>query len=225
MSPPSAPTIADHWFDEIDTSLEEQVERRFHPWVIRELHPFLNALPCLADLQRVRKRWKSRTGSFDPFGTFKADPSHWYSFNHGGRNEAQLNLGMFPEYFRVGLGFEFTEKRGGKPSEVTLAYTAFRNVTESSSEYAEFVAANRIEVEFFPTRTGHLGHDSTDAVVGWEPAPSPPIQWIFFGRLLRRAADRHIWEDAEAFGGVLEAVLCGFKPFWAKAQQQAAQWK
>ena len=225
MSLPQAPIISDSFFDEIDTPLEDQVERRFQPWVSRELHPFLNALPCLTDLQTIRKRWKSRTGSPDPFGTFKADPSHWYTFNHGGRNEAQFNLGMFPQYFRVGVGFEFTEKRGGNPSEVTFAYTAFRNITESSSEHAEFVATNSIEVEFFPTGKGELGHDSTKAVVGWAPAPHPPIQWIFFGRLLRRGVDQLILEDAEAFGRVINDVLCGFKPFWARAQQQAAKWK
>lgn len=225
MIRPQAPTVADSLFDEIDTPLEDQVERRFQPWVRRELHPFLNALPCLTDLQRIRKRWKSRTGSPDAFGTFKADPSHWYTFNHGGRTEGQLNLGMFPQYFRVGIGFEFTEKQGGDPTEVTFAYTAFRNITESSSEYAEFVANNLIEVEFFPTRTGELGHDSMNAVVGWEPAAHPPIQWIFFGRLLRRGVDQHILEDAEAFSNVITDVLCGFKPFWARAQLQAAKWK
>lgn len=220
MSSPRAPTVADSLFDEIDTSLEDQVERRFQPWVSRELHPFLNSLPCLADLQTIRKRWKSRTGSPDPFGTFKADPSHWYTFNHGGRTEAQLNLGMYPRYFRVGIGFEFTEKRGGSPSDVMFAYTAFRNITESSSEYAEFVAKNSIEVEFFPTGVGGVGHDYFNAAVGWEPPAYPPIQWIFFGRLLRRGVDQHILEDAQAFGKVINDVLCGFKPFWARAQQQ-----
>jgi len=219
------PVVQDRLFDEVDTPQADQVARRFQPWVVDELHSFLNTLPCLADVQAIRKRWKTRTGSPDAFGTFKADPRHWYSFNHGGRNEGQLNVGMSPQYFRVGLGFEFTEKQGGNPSEVTLAYTVFRNLTTVAAEYAKFVKANYLEVEFFPTATGIVGNDSTASVVGWEPPPWPPIQWIFFGRLLRRRIDRRILEDDALFGSVLRDVLCGFKPFWARAQEQAATLK
>lgn len=209
------PTVPDHFFDDLDTPAEDEVKRRFEPWVREELHPFLNALPCLEDLQTIRGRWKDRTGSSSAFGTFKADPRHWYSFNNGGRKEGQLNVGMNPKYFRIGIGFEFTEKRGGEPSKVTFAYQFFRNVTTASPEYAAFVAANKIEVEFFPSEAGELGNAPTGSVVGWNP-PVPPA-WIFFGRLLRRGVDRPSLEDGVLFGNVLKSVLCGFKPFWSRA--------
>jgi hypothetical protein len=217
--------IPDKLFVAVDTPSEAEVERGCAPWVYGQLHPFLNQLPCLRDLQRVRLRWKSRTGSHDAFGTFRAYPRHWCSFNHGGRAEAQLNVGLFPEYFRVGLGFEFTEKLGGDPSAVTLAYALFRNITTDSAEYARFVRSQQIEVEYLPTSEGRLGHDSTETVVGWEPPAFPPIQWIFFGRLLRRGIDQHVLEDSQKLGAVLNDVLCGFKPFWAQAQEQAARMK
>jgi hypothetical protein len=219
------PTIPDKMFDQIDTPSSQEVEHRFGPFVFGELHPYLNRLTCLSDVQTIRNRWKSRTRSLDPFGSFKADPRHWYSFNHGGRCEAQFNVGMFPGYVRVGLGFEFTEKQGGDPSAVTLSYTLFRNLTSRSADYAQFAESQKLEVEYFPTAANELGHDSTSAVVGWEPAASPPIQWIFFGRLLRRSVDRNILEDGDAFGSVLKNVLCGFKPFWSQAQEQAARLK
>lgn len=219
------PTVPDRLFDEIDTPSEERVATRFQPWVFDELHPFLNSLQCLADIQLIRKRWEARTKSAEAFGSVRAYPRHWCSFNHGGRAEAQLNVGMFPHYLRIGLGFEFTEKQGGDPSAVTLAYTMFRNLTTGSSDYAAFVKANRIEVEFFPTLTGEAGNDTTVSVVGWEPPASPPIQWIFFGRLLRRGIDRAILEDGESLGRVLKENLGGFKPLWAKAQQQAAAFR
>jgi len=217
------PVILDRFFDDIDTFSVQDVERRFARLVFDELHPYLNRLARLSDLQTIRLGWKSRTGSQDAFGSFKADPRHWYTFNHGGRSEAQFNVGMCPDYVRVGLGFEFTEKQGGDPSAVTLSYALFRNLTSESTEFAQFVNAHHIEVEYFPTADGTGGHAPTAAVVGWEPPPSPPIQWIFFGRLLRRGMDRHILEDGNAFGDVLSSVLGGFKPFWRRVQEQAAQ--
>jgi hypothetical protein len=219
------PVIPDRLFDDIDTLSAQEVERRFAPLVLDGLHPNLNGLTSLSDLQTVRLKWKSRTGSQDAFGSFKADPRHWYTFNHGGRCEAQFNVGMFPDYVRVGLGFEFTEKQGGDPSAVTLSYTVFRNLISESTEFAQFVNAHHLEVEYFPTANGTVGHAPTSAVVGWEPSPSPPIQWIFFGRLLRRGIDRHILEDKDAFGNVLNSVLGAFKPFWRRAQEQAAKLK
>lgn len=217
------PTIPDHLFADIDTSLEDHVERRFQPWVVRELHPFLNNINCLSHLQAARKGWKSRTRAEEAFGTFKADPHHWYSFNHGGRNEAQFNVGMFPTHFRVGLGFEFTEKRGGNPSDVTLAYTMFRNLTAGSGEFAAFVRDNHIEIEFHPNRLGQLGIVGTTEVLTWEPPASPSIEWIFFGRLLRRGTDRDVLEDGDRFGAVLTNVLCGFVPFWKRTMESIAE--
>jgi len=58
-----------------------------------------------------------------------------------------------------------------------------------------------------------------------EAAASPPIQWVFFGRLLRRGTDREILEDPIRFGNALRDVFSGFKPFWVRAQEQAARWK
>jgi hypothetical protein len=106
-----------------------------------------------------------------------------------------------------------------------MAFTLFRNLTRESQHYAEFVQANRVEVEYAPAPGGGLGYAPTASVVGWEPPASPPIQWVFFGRLLRRGADREVLEDPIRFGDALEELLCGFKPFWASAQEQAAKWK
>jgi hypothetical protein len=222
---PRRPTVPDRFFDDIQTSSEEEVGRRFQGWVVDELHPFLNGLSCLDDVQVIRKRWKARTGMPTAFGTFRPYPRHWCSFNHGGRSEAQFNVGLYPSYLRVGLGFEFTEKMGGNPTDVAMAFTMFRNVTRASPAYAAFVKAHRIEAEFLPAPNGALGHVPSAAVLAWEPAPSPPIQWVFFGRMLRRGTDREILEDPLRFGNVLRDVFAGFKPFWVRAQEQAAKWK
>jgi hypothetical protein len=112
--------VPDKLFDAVDTPSESEVERRCAAWVFVQLHPFLNGLPCLSDVQTIRHRWKKRTASADAFGTFRAYPRHWCSYNHGGRTEAQFNIALYPEYLRVGLGFEFTEKQGGNPSDITV---------------------------------------------------------------------------------------------------------
>ena len=217
--------IQDSWFDQLDVTSPEEITRRFAPFVLDTLHPYLNSRAGISDIQGIRLGWKSRTGFDDAFGSFKADPRHWYTFNHGGRAEAQFNIGMFPSHVRVGLGFEFTEKQGGDPSAVTLSYAVFRQHIASSAEFARFAAANQIEIEFAPTADGGLGFAPTSQVQSWEPPPYPPIHWIFCGRLLRRGQDRDVLEDREAFGCVLKSVLGGFKPFWRKAQEQAAAFR
>jgi hypothetical protein len=106
------PPIGSAEFQNVANLDEEQIRRDFARFIGR-MHAFLNPVPCLADLHNVRrKKWMRGAPCLDgPFGTFATDPEHWYSFIHGGRNEAQLNIGLFPHYFRVGVGFEMTGKR------------------------------------------------------------------------------------------------------------------
>jgi hypothetical protein len=140
------PPVREAEFLAVDTTDEEQIGPRFDLFV-RLLHSYLNQVPCLRDLQKTRRRW-TRTRETDAFGTFAVEPKHWYTFNHGGRNEAQFNIGLWPSYMRVGLGFEFTLKKGGDPTIVGLAYTCFKNVIEENpSEFEHFVANNQLEIE------------------------------------------------------------------------------
>lgn len=210
------PAVTQQLFEEIDSIDEEAIRRRFDPWVRREWHPFLNSLPCLRDLQDQRRKFGIRSPEQEAFGTFKPEPYHWYSFNHGGRNEAQFNIGMFPEYLRVGLGFEFTEKQGGRPSDVLFAYTTFRNLITGPKrrEFLSLVEQSELEIEFDPDASGKRANVASDRVLEWEPPASPPIRWIFYGRLLRRDEDRRILESPEHLGAVVESVLCGLHPLW-----------
>ena len=86
---------------------------------IRLLHNYLNNLPCLRDLQQARRRW-IRPRETEAFGRFHATPHHWYTFNCGGRNKPQFNVGLNRDYLRVGLGFDFTEKQFGDPTAVAF---------------------------------------------------------------------------------------------------------
>lgn len=215
------PPVRETDFLTVDTSDEAEIGRRFDLFV-RLLHSYLNQLPCLRELQKVRRRWKARTASTDAFGNFGIDPKHWYTFHHGGRNEAQFNIGLWPGYLRVGLGFEFTLKKGGDPSIVQLAYACFTNVVHSKlSEFERFVVDNQLEIEWADNEFGPIQFIRTGDVVGWLLEPPQEPGWIFIGRLLRRDQDAGVLENPAVLGNVMKAVLCGFRPIWEETQVMA----
>jgi hypothetical protein len=155
----------------------------------------------------------------DAFGNFATDPEHWYTFHHGGRNEAQFNVGLQAEYLRVGLGFEFTLKKGGDPTVVHLAYTCFVNVIRRDrAAFERFVADLRLEVEWSDSTGDDGGVIDTEGAVAW--LLNPPIEpgWIFIGRLLRREQDAAVLQDPTALGTVMERVLSGFRPIWEQTE-------
>jgi hypothetical protein len=219
----SPPPISQAEFIAVDISDENEIGRRFHGYV-RDLHAYLNQLSCLRDLQQARHKWKSRTSEKEAFGNLGLYPKHWYTFHHGGRNEAQLNLGLWPDYFRVGLGFEFTLKKGGDPSVVWLAYSCFVNVIRQQlSLFQTFVSNNSLEIEW-EDRDGNLCLTvGTEHVVGWLLDPPSEPRWIFIDRLFKRDHDEEVLAHPEALATVIQSVLCGFRPIWEQTQLLAAK--
>lgn len=216
------PPIRESEFLAVDIEDEPEIKRRFNSF-IRSLHAYLNQLQCLSDVQRTRRRWKARTSETKAFGNFATDPKHWYTFHHGGRNEAQFNIGLYPTYARVGLGFEFTLKKGGDPTAVQLAYACFTNVIRNQQrQFERFVADNYLEIEwgemFAEYKGGPPSFVSTHDVLPW--LLSPPLEpgWIFIGRLLRRGQDTAVLENPVELGNATRSVLCGFRPFWEQTQ-------
>jgi hypothetical protein len=212
------PPVREAEFLALDTTDEEEIKRRFVAFV-RSLHSFLNEVPCLQDVQKARQQWKSRFNATQAFGTFATDPQHWYTFHHGGRTEAQFNVGMFTTHLRVGLGFEFTLKKGGDPTAVQLAYACFVNIIRADQrQFQRFVNENRLEVEWTATDGGPLMFVPTENV--WQFLMNLPKEptWLFVGRLLRRGQDAAILEDAPSLGKLMEAVLCGIRPVWERTQ-------
>jgi hypothetical protein len=213
------PVVRELEFLAIDTTDEDEIWRKFGHF-IRNLHAFLNQLPCLRDIQQTRLRWKGRVQNEEAFGTFATDPKHWYTFNHGGRNEAQFNIGLFTTHLRVGLGFEFTQKKGGDPTIVGLTYTCFTNIiNQDLIGFSRFVHDNSLEVEW-DFGGGDLKFVPTEEVVQWLLQP-PQASWVFVGRLLRRGKDATILEDPLQLKQVIESVFNGFRPIWEQAQIMA----
>lgn len=220
-----APELEDSHFFAIKSDNESQIQKTFGPWV-KLLHAFLNQLDCVEDLQEMRRGWVSRTKYQDAFGTFSVDPHHWYTFNHGGRNEAQFNLGLNETYFRVGLGFEFTLKKGGDPTSVHLAYTCFVDeLKKGTVAFREIVDACCLEVEFVAKGSNQVEIIDTPKVVDWLlDLPQEP-SWIFVGRLLRRDADQDVLADRIRLGGVIQSVFSDLRPIWLRTQLRAAKFR
>lgn len=213
------PAVRESEFLAIDTVDEDEILRKFGPFV-RKLHSFLNQLHCLHDIQQTRQKWRTQVQYKEAFGTFATEPRHWYTFNNGGRNEAQYNIGLFPTYLRVGLGFEFTQKKGGDPNIVGLAYACFKNVIDQDSEgFRQFVHENLLEVEW-ELSVGNPKLVPTEQVVQWLRQP-PQASWVFVGRLLRRGKDTMILEDPLQLKHTIESVFNGFRPIWEQTQIMA----
>ncbi len=216
------PRFSDHLFDDIDGP-EEQVRAIFGPF-IQELHEFLNELPCLRDLQRFRGTFMKRPppSSRPAFGSRPTiEVGHWFTFNWGGRNEMQFNIGMFgdPHYYvRVGMGFNFTRGGFGDPKAVDKAFDCFTNVIgQRRTEFQQLVHANSLQVEY----VRQIG-----APLKYIPSPSMIVQrlpelrkghkcdWIFIGRLLRQNSDLAILQTQAQLKHVIESVFTNFRPYW-----------
>lgn len=215
------PIVRDADFIAVDTVNETDIQHHFGAFV-RSLHKFLNQAPCLHNLQRTRRRW-TRTSEKDAFGTFATDPQHWYTFNHGGRNEAQFNFGLHPTHVRIGLGFEFSLRKGGDPTVVGLAYACFINVIKRDLDgFRRFVKERALEGEWYGGQPLSFQIISTDQVVDSLLNLPPEPSWVFVGKLLRRGTDVEILEDEAKLAQVIETVFAAFHPLWEQTQLMAA---
>jgi hypothetical protein len=217
------PPVTESRFQDLEGATKEQVRKRADPYV-RDLRSFLNRGSCLSDIQRIRRGWGPRSRARLAFegDEFPTDREHWYIYNTGGRNEAQFNVGLFPDYLRVGLGFEFTKKVHGKPEDVRRVYDQFCSVVRRYRQgFDRFAQENSLQVEWRPESTAHREYVSTEGLSEWLLHGSDPSDWVFVGRLLYRGKDVEILEDAVQLKKVMESVFGSFKPLWQQAQMGA----
>ncbi len=214
------PPVREEEFRAVNTDNQEQIKTYFEPFVER-LHSFLNETSCLHDIQTVRQM-RVRAGRH-AFGrrSFKAQPGHWYTRSSGGRKEAQFNVGLFPEYLRIGLGFEFTKGRYGSP-DVQTTFGEFRNaLARNRQAFERLVQDNLFRVEWVPKDQTVVNRVQTQGVTRWLLRPKPS-DWIFIGRLLYKREDAEILEDPARLGEVMDSVFGELKPWWKEAQERAA---
>ncbi|MBT9141912.1 MAG: hypothetical protein DDT29_00305 [Dehalococcoidia bacterium] len=156
---------------------------------------------------------------------------HWYTFNRGGRNETQFNIGMFgaPEYYvRVGMGFNFDRGGFGMPQAVERAFDCFTNVIgQRRTEFQQLVHENSLQVEYVRQIGAPLEYipspdmsspDNSSPAMILERLPrlhrDIECKWIFIGRLLQRRGDLAILEDQAELKRVIESVFTGFLRYW-----------
>lgn len=219
------PPITVSRFRDLEDANKEQVKKRAEP-LVKDLHAFLNRSSCIYDAQRIRRRLNPLARDAPAFVDFAAEPEHWYTHNTGGRSEAQFNVGLFPDYFRVGLGFEFTENVFGEPAQVQTMFGAFgAALRQRRSGFDKFAQKNSLQVEWRPqgkTGRANIRYVPTDKVSKWLLRPKV-ADWIFVGRLLYRQDDAEVLEDSVRLKETMESVFKGFKPLWEEAQTAAAQ--
>jgi hypothetical protein len=205
---------------------------------IRQLHAFLNGLPCLRDFQATRGMWARRVVNPEAFGEFVAGPGSWFTRHIGGVREAQFNIALSnlaflrrgapptpcpPPYFRVGLGFAFAGGTDRDRAAVAQAYRSFLRAIGSggnSNRFEQLVHDAQLEGEWYPAAGGPLRFVPTEDVTPWLTR-APEANWLFIGRMLRCGVDAHLLEDPVQLAQIIEATFTGFRPLWDQAMGAA----
>lgn len=227
---PLPPKPVDGDFDVLGSLLEFDVAKKFSR-KIHALHAFLNTDSAVSEAHELRRReWKKRARADHAFENQGFEDHHWYTFNAGGRNEAQLNVGMFGGergHVRIGLGFEMTEKKGGQPALVQFTYTAFVKLLKSNTAlartFADFVREMGLEVEFWGPSSTELDIVATSDALPFLTNLTRTTHWIFIGKLLRRSADAAVLAEPTDFARTIDDVFRGILPVWRECNVIGSQ--
>lgn len=134
--------------------------------------------------KRIRRRPKMRGQKGLVFGPPRAGDKHWYLFIVGGdQDQVQLNIGMWPEYIRVGLGFQIGRQVSPKiPAfQVFQTFLGVRPPLPFRDVFFDSVKRNHWRIENEPDLTDPhtiVQHLETFVV----PADTDPV-FVFIGAL------------------------------------------
>lgn len=153
---------------------------------IEELRRDLGTFPEY-QLDFFRKRIVRRPGMRGTnglvFGPPRSDDGHWYLYVVGGdQDQVQLNVGMWPEYIRVGLGFMIGRQVSPKIPAFHLFQTFLgaRPPLPFRDAFYACVECNKFAIEDLPTKdTDELLHRLETYVV---PTDGSPV-FVFVGSL------------------------------------------
>ncbi len=161
---------------------------------------------------RLARRLKMRGRHGLVFGPARWDEQHWYLFDVGGdQNQVQLNIGMFPDHIRIGLGFMIGRQVAPKPPAFHVFQTflgvrpplPFRNaLLEAIAEHA-LVVEIQGEVEQLSDPNMILARLET-----YHVPPNEETVFVFLGQ---------IWsaEEAESKGASdFRSAFATIMPFY-----------
>jgi hypothetical protein len=212
------PPVLETHFQAVDTTDREEIQEHFVSF-IQDLHLFLNETSCLRDIQLIRRTRKPGITNLRAFRSFTPAPRHWYTHNAGGRNEAQFNIGLSPNYLRMGLGFELTKGRYGDPDVVWTAYDRFREALERQRQtFEQYAVEAPLTVELVVEGDDQPRYTQAQETLEWLMNPPLESDWIFVGRLLYRKRDREVLEDPVLLSEVMEVVFGNLMPYWEATQ-------
>jgi len=179
-------------FDQQDFDLMKQVKRKHTlPTPLERKITALRAELCaFPEFQleffgkRIRRRPKMRGQKGLVFGPPRPDEKHWYLFIVGGdQDQVQLNIGMWPEYIRVGLGFQIGRQVSPKiPAfQVFQTFLGVRPPLPFRDAFFDAVKRNNWRIENEPKLTDPhtiIQHLETFVI----PAGTGPV-FVFIGAL------------------------------------------
>lgn len=139
------------------------------------------------------------------FGPPRAETQHWYLFVVGGdQDQVQLNIGMWPDYIRVGLGFQIGRQVSPKMPAFQLLQTFLgaRPPLPFRDAFHRCMEENNFGIEGIRTQsTDELVHRLETFVV---PADGSPV-FVFVGALWGR--DEAEKKDVEAYRNVFLQLM------------------
>ncbi len=221
----------------VSTDDRRAVRPDFAPF-IRQLHAFLNGLPCLQDVQDVRSRWTTKLESHEAFGEFVVGPGYWFTRHIGSGKEAQLNIALSslaflrqgdpptpcpPPYFRVGLGFAMASGQSANHTAAARAYMCLLRMVRNGHQSAaleRLVQEARLEGEWYPREGGPIQFVPPEGVAVWLRGV-PDATWLFIGRMLRCGVDGDLLEDPVRLAQVIDTTFAGLRPLWEQAMCMA----
>lgn len=172
-----------------------------------------------------------RRNSFYPGGA-----GHIYAFQHGGRWEPQLNVGLFSDArfgknaIRAGIGFSLARGESSLESEagqerVLAHFERFQQLVSSEWRQllSDWMSANGGFIQYGdqPPSLEMLPEDA----VAWlaSAATGPALGWVFCGRWLfaDRTADAETMENATKLTRAIEQAFTDLLPLWMSVYRGA----
>lgn len=150
------------------------------------------------------------------FGPPRWDEKHWFLFNVGGdQDQVQLNIGMFPDHIRVGLGFQIGRQVSPKiPAfHVFQTFLGVRPPLPFRDAFLKVITDDSFLIEKYPSITdpGQIVSMLETYVV---PADKEPV-FVFIGAfwIPYQASSKQTDDFAKVFRALLpfyeELILAG----------------
>ena len=218
-------------FRKLNGMAEDKIDKLFLPRCIN-LIDWLNTLSCFNSIHKDRNIThfqKYHQYAFPSEKTpifknlLKYTKSHWYFYNIGGRFEAQFNIGMYPDFLRIGIGFEHTLKGGGTNDDLERVEHHFIRFVESIDHdfdnFSNIIKEENLQIEIegreriFSSPEELIDYLNELIVKGLKD------KFYFIGSLLHpyNIDDLHIYTNEDKIKEKIKTIFERLYPYWKKS--------